>query len=63
MTYDKDDSKVSFLIATKPRGGEEANPYLGLLHFTLDSYLIMLSIMQGSIKYNFLILLYDTTWD
>ena len=35
----------------------------GLLHFTLDPYLIMLSIKQGSIKYHFLSLWYDSTWD
>ena len=34
-----------------------------LLHFTLDPYLIMLSVKQGGIKYNFLSLWYDSTWD
>ena len=34
--------------------GEGATPFPGLLHFTLDPYLIMLSVKQGSIKYHFL---------
>ena len=33
--------------------GEGATPFPGLLHFTLDTYLISLSIKQGSIKYHF----------
>ena len=43
--------------------GEGATPFPGLLHFTLDPYLIMLSVKQGSIKYHFLSLWYDSTWD
>ena len=43
--------------------GEGATPYPGLLHFTLDLYLIMLSVKQGGIKYHFLSLWYDSTWD
>ena len=36
------------------RGVEEgATPFLWLLHFTLDPYLIMLSVKQGGIKYHF----------
>ena len=31
-----------------------------MLHFTLDTYLILLSVKQGSIKYHFLSLWYDT---
>ena len=34
-----------------------------MLHFTLDMYLILLSVKQGGIKYHFLSLWYDTTWD
>ena len=34
--------------------GEGATPFSGLLHFTLDPYLIMLSVKQGGIKYHFL---------
>ena len=35
----------------------------GLPHFTLDPYLIVLSARQSGIKYNFLSLWYDSTWD
>ena len=35
------------------RVGEGATPFPGFLHFTLDTYLILLSIKQGSIKYHF----------
>ena len=34
-----------------------------VLHLALDSYLIMLSAKQGRIKYHFLSLWYDSTWD
>ena len=43
--------------------GEGATPFPGLLHFTLDPYLIMLSVKQGGIKYHFLSLWYDSTWE
>ena len=43
--------------------GEGATPFPGLLHFTLDPYLTMLSVKQGGIKYHFLSLWYDPTWD
>ena len=42
---------------------EGAIPFSGLPHFTLDLYLIMLSVKQGSIKYHFLCLWYDLTCD
>ena len=42
---------------------EGTTPFLGFLHFTLDMYLIMLSVRQGGIKYHFLSLWYDSTWD
>ena len=55
--------KAPFSIATTPRcrGGRYSFP--GLLYFTLDPYLIMLSVKQGVIKYHFLSLWYDSTWD
>ena len=55
--------KAPFSIATTPmcRGGCYSFP--GLLYFTLDPYLIMLSVKQGGIKYHFLSLWYDSTWD
>ena len=43
--------------------GEGATPFPGLSHFTFDMYLILLSIKQGGIKYHFLSLWYDATWD
>ena len=46
------------------RGIEEcATLFLGLLHFTLDPHLIVLSAKQGDIKYHFLNLWFDSTWD
>ena len=33
--------------------GEGVTPFPGLLHFTLDTYLILLSVKQGGIKYHF----------
>ena len=55
--------KAPFSIATTPRcrGGRYSFP--GWLYFTLDSHLIMLSVKQGGIKYHFLSLWYDSTWD
>ena len=55
------DPKAPFSIATTPRcrGGRYSFP--GLLHFTFDAYLIMLSVKQGGIKYHFLSLYYDST--
>ena len=52
--------KAPFSIATTPmcRGGRYSFP--GLLYFTLDPYLIMLSVKQGGIKYHFLSLWYDS---
>ena len=50
--------RAPFSIA---RGGRYSFP--GLLYFTLDPYLIMLSVKQGGIKYHFLSLWYDSTWD
>ena len=43
--------------------GESATPFPGWLHFTLDPYLIMLSVKQGGINYHFLSLWYVSTWD
>ena len=38
-------------------------PFPGLLHCTLDPYIIKLSVKQGGIKYHFLSLWYNSTWD
>ena len=43
--------------------GEGATPFSGLLHFTLDTYFILLSVKQEGIKYHFKSIWYDTTWD
>ena len=51
----------SLYLATNVEEGASLFP--GLLHFTLDMYLIMLSIKQGGIKYHLLNLWYDLTWD
>ena len=58
------DPKAPFSIATTPicREGLFSFPWIAP-GFTLDTYLIMLSIKQGGIKYHFLSLWYDSTWD
>ena len=48
------DLRAPFSIATTARCREEHYFFPGLLHFTLDPYLIMLSVKQGDIKYHFL---------
>ena len=57
------DPKAPLSIATTPRcrGGDYTFP--GLLHFTLDPYLILLSVKQGGIKYHFLSLWNESTRD
>ena len=60
----KGDPKAAFSIASRRRcKGGGATPFPGLLHFTLDPYLIMLSVKQVGIKYYFLSLWYDSIWD
>ena len=49
------DTKAPFSIVT-------ATPFPGLLHLTLDTYFIMLSVKLGGITYHFLSLWYDSTW-
>ena len=41
--------------------GKGAILFTGLLHFTLDLYLIMVSVKLGGIDYHFLSLWYDFT--
>ena len=58
------DLKAPFPIATTARCfGEGATPFPRLLYFILDTYLILLSVKQGGIRYHFLNLWYDSTWD
>ena len=53
------DPKAPFSIATKLRckWGRYSIP------LTLEPYLIWMSVKQGGIKYHFLSLWYDSTWD
>ena len=53
--------KAPFLIATIPMCGKRCNFFPGIAPLTLDPYLIMLSVKQRGIKYNFLSLWYDST--
>ena len=43
--------------------GKGATPFHGLLHFTLNTNLKMLSVKQGGIKYHFLSLWYHSNWN
>ena len=63
VTVVKGDPKAPFSIPTTRRCRESATPFPGLLHFTLDPYIIMVSVNQSSIKYHFLSLWYDSTSD
>ena len=47
------DPKAPFSKATTLRCRGGATPFPGLLHFTIDPYLIVLSVKQGGIKYHF----------
>ena len=47
------DPKAPFSIATTSRVGKGITPFPELPHFTLNMYLILLSVKQGSIKYHF----------
>ena len=40
------DQKAPFSIAITPRCRKGATPFPGLFHFTLDTYLILLSVKQ-----------------
>ena len=57
------DSKAPFSIATTLRCRRGRYSFSGLLYFTLDAYLIMLSVKQGGMKYHFWSFWYDSTWD
>ena len=56
------DPKAFFSIATTGVG-EGVIPFPGLLHFTLDTYFIILRVKQGGFKYHVLRHCYDSTWD
>ena len=55
------DPKAPFSIATtlRCRGGRYSFPWIAPLY----PYIIMLSVKQGGIKYHFLSLCYDSTWE
>ena len=63
MTLVEGNPKAPFSIATTSmcRGGRYSFPWIAPLN--LDPYLLMLSVKQGSIKYHFLSLWYDSTRD
>ena len=63
VTLVEGDPEGSLFQSLLHRGvGEGATPFPELLHFTLDLNLIMLSAMQGGIKYHFLSVWYDLNW-
>ena len=53
----------SFSIANTPRCNGERYSFPWMAPLTLDSYLLIMSGMQGGIKYYFLSLWYYSTWD
>ena len=57
------DPKATFQRLQHRGVGDGTTLSLGLFHFTLDPYLIMLSIKQGGIKYHFLSIWYDSIYD
>ena len=64
MTIVEGDLKAPFSISTTPKcRGRVATLLPGFLCFILNTYLIMLSVKQGSIKYHFLNPWYDSNWD
>ena len=61
MTGVEGDQKAPFSKATtsRCRGGYYFFPWI----FPLNTYLVLLSVKQGGIKYHFESLWYDATWD
>ena len=53
MTLVEGNPKAPFSIVTTQGVKEGTTPFSELLHFTLDPYLIMLSVKQGGIKFHF----------
>ena len=47
------DLKAPFQLLLHRGVGEGTTPFPELLHFTLGTYLILLSVKQGGIKYHF----------
>ena len=57
------DRIIPFQLLPLQGVGEGSTPFPGLLHFTLDPNVIMLSVKQSGIKYHFLSFFYGSTWD
>ncbi len=56
--------KLPFQLLLHRGVGEGVDTLLpGLPYFNLDPYLIMVSVKQSGIKYHFLSLWYDSTWE
>ena len=55
------DPKAPFSIATTPRCRSGRYSFPRISPFTLGTYPVMLCVKQGSIKYHFLCLWYDST--
>ena len=55
--------RVLFQLLLHQGVEEDATPLTRLLHFTLDTYLINAGVKQRPIKYHFLNLCYNSTWD
>ncbi len=53
VTVVEGDQKAPFSIAATRSCREGTTPFPGLIHFTLDTYLILLSVKQGGIKCHF----------
>ena len=47
------DQKAPFSIATTPKCREGRYSFPALLRFTLDTYILLLSVKEGGIKYDF----------
>ena len=63
VTLVEGDLKAVFSIATTPRCKRGCYSFSWIVPLTLDPYLIMLSVEQGSSKYHVFHLWYDLTWD
>ena len=63
LTVVEGDLRTPFSIATTQRCKEEHYSFPCIAPLILDPYFIMLTVNQGGIKYHFLSLLYNSTWD
>ena len=63
LTMVESNLKAPFSIATTPRCREGHYSFLWIAPITHDPYVIIPSVKQKSIKYYFLSLWYDSTWD